>query len=328
MCKNSDISQILTEKSIHEEENSITQETKIEVTVERNQEIQPHENDILMGRGGKNNQHVGNEKLRSLARLESKKYRMASKSGKSCISRNLVQLVRCMSPPGRFLKKNSTTGIWEDVGDNVAREKASQALRDAVSILIHPSPDESSQVKIDPKEDKKFDNLIPRSKTTTTPTQPGKRRHWESFTCNDLSQHIVSNSVYHQPTPSSNHELSPKRLKYNTITWDEHLSHMTQFPSNQYSISADRVSTHPVIPRLYSQKTYPKYYTSIVSEECIQKYTAINEFDLFNDEILDCDQDVAEKDEDFNENNIVDVFDFDQSQISEGITAKIWPVCV
>lgn len=43
-----------------------------------------------------------------------------------------------MNPPGRFLKKNSD-GVWEDVGDEVAREKASQALRDAVSLV---SPDQ------------------------------------------------------------------------------------------------------------------------------------------------------------------------------------------
>jgi len=30
--------------------------------------ISPHDNDVLMGRGGKNNTHVGNEKLRGMAR--------------------------------------------------------------------------------------------------------------------------------------------------------------------------------------------------------------------------------------------------------------------
>jgi len=95
--------------------------------------IEPTENDILMGRGGKNNQHVGNEKLRDLARGRCEDYRMSSKKGKSYISRELVQRVREMEPPGRFLKKDSVSGLWEDVGDEVAREKASQALRDAVS---------------------------------------------------------------------------------------------------------------------------------------------------------------------------------------------------
>ena len=63
--------------------------------------IRPHENDVLMGRGGKNNQHSGNEKLREMARLESDNYRKSSKKGKSHISRQLVHQVRSLVPPGR-----------------------------------------------------------------------------------------------------------------------------------------------------------------------------------------------------------------------------------
>lgn len=60
---------------------------------------------------------------------------MSSKKGKSHISRCLVECIRNLNPPGRFLKKKSGSGVWEDVGDDVAREKTSQALRDAVSAL-------------------------------------------------------------------------------------------------------------------------------------------------------------------------------------------------
>lgn len=47
-------------------------------------------------------------------------------------SKLLVQKVRELDPPGRFLKQDSTTLIWKDVGDVLAREKTSQVLRDAV----------------------------------------------------------------------------------------------------------------------------------------------------------------------------------------------------
>lgn len=63
--------------------------------------IRPHENDVLMGRGGKNNQHSGNERLREMARVESDNYRKSSKKGKSHISRQLVHQVRSLIPPGR-----------------------------------------------------------------------------------------------------------------------------------------------------------------------------------------------------------------------------------
>lgn len=62
---------------------------------------EPNQNDILMGRGGKNNQHVGNEQLREIARARCSAYQAASKKGKSIISRDIVRCVREMVPPGR-----------------------------------------------------------------------------------------------------------------------------------------------------------------------------------------------------------------------------------
>jgi hypothetical protein len=64
----------------------------------------------------------------------------------------------------RFLKKDLTSGEWEDVGDETAREKASQVLRDAVSsqsegrsrcssLYAVPSLDETSGSS--------FDGIIP-----------------------------------------------------------------------------------------------------------------------------------------------------------------------
>jgi hypothetical protein len=115
--------------------------------------IVPHANDILMGRGGKNNQHIGNEKLRKLARKEAKEYCTSSKKGKSRIAKGLVTKVRQMQPPGRFLKRNPVTSEWEDVGDEYAREKASQVLRDAVALL----PDAGEAEKQEDKEEDKSD---------------------------------------------------------------------------------------------------------------------------------------------------------------------------
>ena len=66
--------------------------------------IQPHENDVLMGRGGKNNQHSGNEKLREIARIHCEEYRLSTKKGKSQISRNLVQYMRDLDPPARYVQ--------------------------------------------------------------------------------------------------------------------------------------------------------------------------------------------------------------------------------
>jgi hypothetical protein len=47
------------------------------------------------------------------------------------ISRDIVSAWRDQNPPGRFLIKDElNTGLWNDVGDQKAREKISQALRE------------------------------------------------------------------------------------------------------------------------------------------------------------------------------------------------------
>ena len=56
-----------------------------------------------MGRGGKNNRHIGNEKLRDIARGQVEKYKGSTKKIKSAISRDLVKQVRSLEPPGKYV---------------------------------------------------------------------------------------------------------------------------------------------------------------------------------------------------------------------------------
>jgi hypothetical protein len=51
------------------------------------------------------------------------------------ISRSIVEAVRSLDPPGRFLEKNPDTGLWSDIGHKKAIEKTSQALRDGAASL-------------------------------------------------------------------------------------------------------------------------------------------------------------------------------------------------
>lgn len=99
--------------------------------------ISPHENDILLGRGGKNNMHVGNEKLRELARKVAEQYHRSSKKEKSYLSRTLVQKVKGMEPAGRFLRRHPKENHWEDMSEDEdkCREKCAQVLRDAVAFV-------------------------------------------------------------------------------------------------------------------------------------------------------------------------------------------------
>jgi hypothetical protein len=74
---------------------------RIESTRLASSEDLVQENDVLLGRGGKKNQHAGNEKLRLLATKYSSFYRTALKREKPVIALLLVHLVQSMKPSGR-----------------------------------------------------------------------------------------------------------------------------------------------------------------------------------------------------------------------------------
>lgn len=55
--------------------------------------IRPNENDVLLGRGGTNHSHCGNEQLRVIAQERASDYRASTKKGKAVISRCVFYLV-------------------------------------------------------------------------------------------------------------------------------------------------------------------------------------------------------------------------------------------
>lgn len=84
-------------------------------------------NDVLCGRGGGTNVHPGNRSFRDLINANRRAYLKARKNDKPAISRSIVRTIREMN--GRFLKKDEKLGLWFEIGDDGAREKTSQALR-------------------------------------------------------------------------------------------------------------------------------------------------------------------------------------------------------
>jgi hypothetical protein len=89
-------------------------------------------NDVLSGRGGIVDNFEGNIQFRKIASQHMAKYfDRSSEIKRKHLSALVVAIIRCMSPPGRFLMKNKKTGYWEEIGDEKAREKTSQAFRNA-----------------------------------------------------------------------------------------------------------------------------------------------------------------------------------------------------
>mmetsp|Transcript_48773 Transcript_48773/g.56983 ORF Transcript_48773/g.56983 Transcript_48773/m.56983 type:complete len:610 (+) Transcript_48773:178-2007(+) len=91
---------------------------------------EPGQNDVMCGRGGGTNNHVGNRRFRMLVNTHKSRYYKAPKLDKPKVAREVMILWREQDPPGRFLGKDPKTSAWNDVGDQKSREKASQCLRE------------------------------------------------------------------------------------------------------------------------------------------------------------------------------------------------------
>lgn len=111
------------------ENGNVTSDTKAEVVV-------PHDHDVLSGRGNFVNYHAGNEHFRALVWKHKVAYVACPKPQKGQFSRMIVDEIRLLDPPGRFLKQDNVTQLWYDIGDKKALDKTRQALREGAPDLM------------------------------------------------------------------------------------------------------------------------------------------------------------------------------------------------
>lgn len=91
--------------------------------------LKPEVNDVLCGRGGSINTHPGNEKFRKLIEKNKRVYLTARfKKDKRLITDSVIEDIS--SRGGRFLNKDTKSGLWFEVSEEKARDKTSQALRE------------------------------------------------------------------------------------------------------------------------------------------------------------------------------------------------------
>lgn len=101
----------------------------IETTYSNDESIRP--DDVLLGRGGATNNHLGNRKFRSIVLQHRPQYLIARKTEKILIAREVVATVH--SNGGRFLRQCDAS-TWVEVSPKRAQEKASQALREGLDV--------------------------------------------------------------------------------------------------------------------------------------------------------------------------------------------------
>lgn len=106
---------------------------------------EPNENDVLCGRGGRINSHSGNVQFRNTIHSKKEVYLAPTtmKLDKAHIASRIVNDIRSMDPPGRFLKEEkapgSAIGVWYDIGDQKAIKKTGQALREDAPDIRPPT---------------------------------------------------------------------------------------------------------------------------------------------------------------------------------------------
>jgi hypothetical protein len=90
---------------------------------------EPTENDVLLGRGGRANNHVGNKRYLKIKEDIQDEYMKANKNEKTVLSQKLVEIIT-KERDGRFLKLDEAAKRWYVVDNLTARKKASQTLRE------------------------------------------------------------------------------------------------------------------------------------------------------------------------------------------------------
>lgn len=73
---------------------------------------------------------TGHKRYLKIVQDHQLEYIKAKKCDKASIAWKIIHMLRAEDPPVRFLQKDRSTGLWNDVGDKKAREKTSQALRE------------------------------------------------------------------------------------------------------------------------------------------------------------------------------------------------------
>ena len=171
------------------------------------EKIIPNSNDVLMGRGGTNNKHVGNENFRILAQRRSIQYASSSRNNKSQIHAALVEDVFNMRPPGRFIRKDRKSKEWIKVDIDEALEKASRTLREAVAkhspstISNYPSLKQTSILD-------QSSNLLLAPTTTSSESSGTQRKRMQSEITPTSMMSLSTSKQQRGPSHSTSSVLS------------------------------------------------------------------------------------------------------------------------
>ena len=141
--------------------------------------------------------HQGNKSFRKLVRLYLDDYAEAtSKLEKSAIVSSIIQTVRTQNPGGGFLRFDTSSGLWQEVGDHLAREKVGQTIRDALHFQYRSST-----------KAKKIRRLVEHAKDSHTKSIINNMHFQFSSKIDDLQSKITNTRKYKRAKPVLYHPI-------------------------------------------------------------------------------------------------------------------------
>lgn len=186
-------------------------------------------NDVLCGRGGGTNVHPGNRRFRDLINANRRAYLKSKKNDKPAISRSIVQTIRDMN--GRFLKKDEKLNLWFEVGDDGAREKTSQALRQRAP--------EMKKILFD-EEQRQRREQVTRQQVAVMQKQRGYMNSNSSGMSNNMNRNSMSNhhsaqmmnSMKNFNQPSMNNFVNNQPSMNNNFNFSRNTPMMSNYANN------------------------------------------------------------------------------------------------
>mmetsp|Transcript_1327 Transcript_1327/g.2004 ORF Transcript_1327/g.2004 Transcript_1327/m.2004 type:complete len:825 (-) Transcript_1327:516-2990(-) len=112
---------------------------KYEMENYKPEEVEPHDKDVLCGRGGLTNYHPGNAWYRNMVRANRSLYKASPKHSKILVAKSICGHV--LAQGSRFLECDKRTGSWFTISYKRAVDKTSQALREKDRYSDEPEPE-------------------------------------------------------------------------------------------------------------------------------------------------------------------------------------------
>lgn len=243
-------------------------------------------NDVLCGRGGGTNVHPGNRRFRDLINANRRAYLKSKKNDKPAISRSIVQTIRDMN--GRFLKKDEKLNLWFEVGDDGAREKTSQALRQRAP--------EMKKILFD-EEQRQRREQVTKQQVAVMQKQRGHMNMNSSGMSNNMNRNSMSNhhsaqmmnSMNNFNQPSMNNFVNNQPSMNNNFNFSRNTPMMSNYANNDNHSSNMNSNNNgsnngPSIYEQYAMIQQQKYFASR-QDEFLAKLKKMNGMDGGNNGI-------------------------------------------